>query len=43
MGKGSLPVTESAADSILSLPMFPELSEAQIDRVADAIRDFYRS
>ena len=40
---GALPVTERAAESILSLPMFPELSETQIDRVAQAIRDFYRS
>ena len=43
VGKGALPVTERSADSILSLPMFPELSQAQIDRVAEAIRGFYRS
>jgi dTDP-4-amino-4,6-dideoxygalactose transaminase len=40
--EGSLPVTERVARKILSLPMFPELTEAQIDRVAQAIRSFYR-
>ncbi|HEV8124662.1 MAG TPA: DegT/DnrJ/EryC1/StrS family aminotransferase [Gemmatimonadales bacterium] len=39
---GSLPVTERAVSEILSLPMFPELSEAQVGMVADAIREFYR-
>jgi dTDP-4-amino-4,6-dideoxygalactose transaminase len=42
LGAGSFPVTERAAASLLSLPMFPELTEAQVDRVADAIRRFYR-
>jgi dTDP-4-amino-4,6-dideoxygalactose transaminase len=42
VGAGSLPVTERVAQSILSLPMFPELTDRQIDRVAQAIRDFYR-
>jgi dTDP-4-amino-4,6-dideoxygalactose transaminase len=39
---GSLPVTERIAGTILSLPMFPELTDAQIDRVATSIREFYR-
>jgi dTDP-4-amino-4,6-dideoxygalactose transaminase len=30
LGPGSFPVTEKCAGDILSLPMFPELSEAQI-------------
>ena len=34
---GDFPVTEAAAPRILSLPMFAELTEAQIDYVADAI------
>lgn len=42
LGRGALPVTEAVADSILSLPLFPELTEPQIGRVADAIRSFYR-
>ena len=34
---GDFPVTEAAASRILSLPMFAELTEAQIDYVADAV------
>ena len=42
LGRGAFPVAERAAETILSLPMFPELTESQIGRVAEAIRDFYR-
>lgn len=35
--RGSLPETERAADEVLSLPMFPELTEDQIDRVCEAV------
>jgi dTDP-4-amino-4,6-dideoxygalactose transaminase len=35
---GDLPVTEQLAERILSLPMFPELSDAQQQAVADALR-----
>jgi dTDP-4-amino-4,6-dideoxygalactose transaminase len=37
---GSLPVTERLAGRILSLPMFPELTEGEIERVCDGIRAF---
>jgi len=37
---GSLPETERAANQVLSLPMFPELSEIQVRQVAEAIREF---
>jgi dTDP-4-amino-4,6-dideoxygalactose transaminase len=43
VGRGAFPVTEAAAQEILSLPMFPELTAGQIGIVTDAIRDFYRS
>ncbi|MBE0596313.1 MAG: DegT/DnrJ/EryC1/StrS family aminotransferase [Desulfuromonadales bacterium] len=33
----SFPVAEQAAASVLSLPMYPELTEAQIDRVCAAL------
>jgi dTDP-4-amino-4,6-dideoxygalactose transaminase len=36
---GDFPVTEAAASRILSLPMFAELTSAQIDYVADAVVD----
>jgi dTDP-4-amino-4,6-dideoxygalactose transaminase len=34
---GDLTVTESLAKRVLSLPMFPELNDEQIDRVAQAV------
>jgi dTDP-4-amino-4,6-dideoxygalactose transaminase len=37
---GSLPETERAAREILSLPMFPELTEAEVRQVAEAIQAF---
>jgi dTDP-4-amino-4,6-dideoxygalactose transaminase len=37
---GSLPETERAAREILSLPMFPELTEAQVQQAAQAVREF---
>ena len=42
-GRGAFPVVEQAADTILSLPMFPGLTSEQISHVADTIRAFYRS
>ena len=37
--KGDSPVAEKAAARILSLPMFPELTEEQITYVTDAVRE----
>lgn len=37
--KGDFPVTERLAGEILSLPMFAEIAEAQIEEVAGAVRD----
>jgi dTDP-4-amino-4,6-dideoxygalactose transaminase len=37
---GSLPETERAAREIVSLPMYPELSEEDVSTVAQAIREF---
>ena len=39
--RGRLPVTEHAMDTVLSLPIYPELTEAQQALVVDAIRRFY--
>ncbi len=41
-GPGSLPVTEAAARSVLSLPMFPDLSPASAAAVAKAINQFHK-
>ena len=38
--KGSFPVTERYAEEIISLPMFPELTDEQIERVATAVNTF---
>lgn len=38
--KGDFPVSEKAAEEVLSLPIFPELESKEIDYVADAINEF---
>jgi len=37
----SLPVAETAAQQVLSLPMFPELTDAELAETCDAVRAFY--
>ncbi len=37
--KGDFPVSENMADRVLSLPMFPELTEAQIDHVVQSLKE----
>lgn len=39
--EGDFPVAERAVTEILSLPMYPELTENQIDYVCEAIKNFY--
>jgi dTDP-4-amino-4,6-dideoxygalactose transaminase len=39
---GSLPQAERAAREVISLPIYPELTPTQLDRVVDVIRAFYR-
>ena len=39
--KGSLPVSEAASAQVISLPVFPELTEAQQQTVIDAVLGFY--
>ncbi|HLH77277.1 MAG TPA: DegT/DnrJ/EryC1/StrS family aminotransferase [Candidatus Binataceae bacterium] len=41
--EGDFPVTESLAARMLSLPMFPELEEVEIARVAEEIRRYFAS
>lgn len=40
--RGDFPVSEAVAAEVLSLPLFPELSDAQIDAVAEALRGCVR-
>jgi len=37
-GSPDLPRTDAVADSVLSLPMYPDLSPRQADRIVDAVR-----
>jgi dTDP-4-amino-4,6-dideoxygalactose transaminase len=41
--KGDFPVSERSSDRVISLPVFGELTEAEIEQVVTAIRDFYES
>jgi dTDP-4-amino-4,6-dideoxygalactose transaminase len=39
---GSFPVAEKAARECLSLPIYPELTDEQIQRVSEVIHDFFK-
>ena len=39
--QGDFPIAEKAARECLSLPIFPELTEAQIQRVVSVVKDFF--
>ena len=39
---GDFPVAEKAARECLSLPIYPELTDKQVQRVADVIKDFFK-
>ncbi len=41
--KGDLPVSERMATEVLSLPIYPELSETQMELVVSTIRVFYQN
>lgn len=39
--EGDLPQSERAAKEVISLPIFPELRENELEEVVDAVSDFY--
>ncbi|MFD8794362.1 DegT/DnrJ/EryC1/StrS family aminotransferase, partial [Streptomyces vinaceus] len=41
-GRGDFPHAELAADRMLSLPLFPQITAAQQQRVVDALTDALR-
>jgi dTDP-4-amino-4,6-dideoxygalactose transaminase len=42
MAEGALPIAEAAGREVLSLPMYPELTEAQQEEIVAAVAEFYR-
>lgn len=40
-GRGAFPVAEALAEEALSLPIFPGITEAQLEATADAVRAFF--
>lgn len=38
----SLPVTEKVAEEIITLPMFPTITDEEIDYITDTIREYYK-
>ncbi|MBI4534965.1 MAG: DegT/DnrJ/EryC1/StrS family aminotransferase [Ignavibacteriae bacterium] len=41
--KGDFPITEQAADEVISLPMHTELTDEHLGYITDAIKDFYNA
>jgi len=39
--EGDLPIAEAHAKEVLSLPIYPSLTDAQVARVAEAIKEFF--
>lgn len=39
---GDFPVSEKAQEEVLSLPMYPELSEEQIEFVTEAVKEYFK-
>jgi dTDP-4-amino-4,6-dideoxygalactose transaminase len=40
-GPGSFPEAEEAAGDVLSLPLWPEMADGQVEEVSDAVAEFY--
>jgi dTDP-4-amino-4,6-dideoxygalactose transaminase len=40
--QGDLPVTEAVSDQLVRLPLFSDLQDAEVDRVIDAVKDFFK-
>ena len=39
--KGNFPIAEKLSSEILSLPMYAELTEKQVEEVCGAVQDFF--
>ncbi|MEO0264872.1 MAG: DegT/DnrJ/EryC1/StrS family aminotransferase, partial [candidate division WOR-3 bacterium] len=40
--EGDFPVAEKAAKEVLSLPIFPEMTDSEIDYVVNTVKEFFR-
>jgi dTDP-4-amino-4,6-dideoxygalactose transaminase len=40
--EGDFPITEDLAINCLSLPLFPEITDVQIEYIVDKIKEFYK-
>jgi dTDP-4-amino-4,6-dideoxygalactose transaminase len=40
--KGSFPVSESLQEEVLSLPVFPEISDNYVSKITELINKFYK-
>jgi dTDP-4-amino-4,6-dideoxygalactose transaminase len=40
--QGDFPIAEKAARECLSLPIYPEMTDAQIQRVAEVVNEFFK-
>jgi dTDP-4-amino-4,6-dideoxygalactose transaminase len=41
-GRGSFPIAEALSDQLVSLPVFPGITEAQLARVVDGVKEYFR-
>jgi dTDP-4-amino-4,6-dideoxygalactose transaminase len=41
--EGAFPVSEKASREVLSLPIYPELSDAHQDLVVEGVAEFFRT
>jgi dTDP-4-amino-4,6-dideoxygalactose transaminase len=41
--RGDLPITEAYAEECLSLPIYPELTDEQLERVVATVKDYFES
>ncbi len=41
--KGDFPITEKASQEIISLPIFAELSDEQIEEIVEIVKNYYNN
>lgn len=41
--KGDFPVSEKASETVISLPMFPEIKDSEVNYICDVVKRFFRN